>query len=143
MKPPVPLHERFIAKVQMTDTCWLWKGALNDGGYGRLMVDGHFMARAHRVSYELFIGPIPAGLDLDHLCRVRHCVNPYHLEPVTRRENLMRGETIPARNAAKVECPNGHPLSGDYLSRSEPSRRCRICYNRRMREYNARKSASR
>ena len=88
--------ERFWAKV-VNDTetgCWLWSGATTTG-YGRFhLAMGLPLVVAHRFAYETLVGPVPAGLDLDHLCRVRRCVNPAHLEPVTRRENLMRGDTI-------------------------------------------------
>lgn len=73
--------------------CWLWQGALNTKGYAVLSVGGRGGRRhyAHRLSYEIHVGPIPAGLQIDHLCRVRRCVNPAHLEPVTNRENVLRG----------------------------------------------------
>jgi hypothetical protein len=146
--PPARLaiESRFWPKVQKTDSCWIWTGALH-GGYGRLSLGGKgsLMARAHRISYELQVGPIPAGLDLDHLCRNRACVNPEHLEPVTRRENLLRGQTIPASNHAKVRCPAGHELSGAnlvaYDLRRHGTRKCRTCYNERARQYRRRRPA--
>ncbi len=82
---------RFLAKVEFSaDGCWDWCGWVAPNGYGqvRLMKKLYY---AHRLSYLAFVGEIPAGLDLDHLCRNRRCVNPYHLEPVTRKENLDRG----------------------------------------------------
>lgn len=81
---------------------------------------------AHRWAYEQFIGPIPEGLDLDHFaCDNPSCVNPAHVRPTTRRENLLRGNTIPAQERAKTHCLNGHPFAGDnvYVSR----RGCRHC----------------
>jgi hypothetical protein len=85
-----PLEERVWAKVEKTEGCWLWTAAISPNGYGKFMVSGR-PVNAHRLVYQLTVGPIPDGLDLDHLCRVRHCVNPDHLEPVTRSENLLRG----------------------------------------------------
>lgn len=88
------LAERFWPKVSKTDSCWLWQASLDGKGYGQIN-GGRTptrMMRAHRVAYELVIGPIPDGLDLDHLCRTPRCVNPDHLEPVTRRENTARGD---------------------------------------------------
>jgi HNH endonuclease len=92
------LELRFFRKVQYDGEtgCWLWQGALHSAGYGFLSVGGRNQL-AHRVAYRLFVGPIPDGLELDHLCRVKHCVNPAHLEPVTTAENLRRGrEARPA-----------------------------------------------
>ena len=80
---------RFWSKVDKTETCWLWAGALNNSGYGTIKIDGVTIG-AHRHAYELAGGVIPDGLDLDHLCSVRRCVNPDHLEPVTRSENIRR-----------------------------------------------------
>lgn len=91
-----PARERLWAKVVKTEDCWLWTGSRTTKGYGHLLVDGRF-TQAHRLAYELEVGPIASGLVIDHLCRVRHCVNPAHLEPVTNRENLRRG--IAARAA--------------------------------------------
>ncbi len=84
-------EERFWDKVERTETCWFWRGACNEKGYGYFHWDGHWR-KAHRFAYELLIGPIPEGLTIDHLCFVRHCVNPVHMEPVTLRENILRGE---------------------------------------------------
>lgn len=115
--------------------CWLWVGSVSRNGYGRINVrlqtGKHAPRSAHRIAYELLCKPIPAGLDLDHLCRTRCCVNPSHLEPVTRSENLRRGAgaTVARLRTAEIrECPQGHPLSGEnlYLSR-EGKRACRIC----------------
>lgn len=120
--------ERFCAKFTVGNraNCWLWHGAKMKDGYGNFKAAGRFV-RAHRYAYELLVGPIPEGLVLDHLCRVPLCVNPSHLEPVTRRENVLRGETVAASNAAKTHCKKGHPLSGDNLYEHGHSRHCRVC----------------
>lgn len=92
---------RFWRLVDKTDSCWLWLGAQNGKGYGRFTLSGRngWKRSAHRYAYELLVGPIAAGLDLDHLCRNRLCVNPEHLEPVTRRENLRRAGILDRRDA--------------------------------------------
>lgn len=97
---------RFWSKVDKrgADDCWLWTGALTTG-YGRFHVAvGVPLVLAHRFAYEALVGRIPRGLDLDHLCRVRACVNPAHLEPVTRRNNLMRGNTIVRAHHEDRDC---------------------------------------
>lgn len=122
---------RFWALVQITDTCWLWEGSLTDG-YGKFEPTTHIYYRAHRYAYEMIVGPIPEGLTLDHLCRVRHCVNPSHLEPVSIGENNLRGESIAAQNARKTICKYGHPLDADntWIVPSTGFRRCRTCARR-------------
>lgn len=99
---PAPFAVRYWSKVEWAsrDECWLWTGALNDSGYGVILIDDHrTLMYAHRVIYERFVGPIPAGMTLDHLCRTRHCVNPTHVEPVTNAENVRRG--VEARRAER------------------------------------------
>ena len=120
-----------------TSGCWLWTAAVLPDGYAALW-NGRRMAKAHRVIYELLRGPVPVGLDLDHLCRVRCCVNPDHLEPVTRRENIRRGVGPVAAHMAKTHCIYGHPFSGSNLivySSKPHHRRCRICTARHGRNY--------
>jgi hypothetical protein len=106
--------------------CWLWTGNQTHG-YGSIRVEGHHL-RVHRVVYEAMRGPIPEGLTIDHLCRVRNCVNPAHLEPVTAVENVMRGETITGINARKTHCVHGHPFDAENTRiRPDGSRACREC----------------
>lgn len=128
------LAHRFWAKVQKTDGCWLWTGARNNKGYGLVRVSGNLVL-VHRLSYESAIGPIPPELQIDHLCRVRLCVRPTHLEPVTGKENIRRG----AGHGHETECPRGHPYdeANTYI-RKNGSRNCRACQPARRREASAR-----
>lgn len=107
--------------------CWLWKGYVAPGRYAQFKVDGQ-PHLAHRWSYMTFVGPIPAGMQIDHLCVTPRCVRPTHLEPVTGRENLLRGRTFQAENAAKTECVNGHPFdeANTHIT-PKGTRRCRAC----------------
>lgn len=116
----------FLSRFERTDGCWEWKGGKFSWGYGRYQQDGQ-VHMAHRLAYEIFVGPIPDELQLDHLCRNRGCVNPAHLEPVTRRENILRGEAPPAANARKKHCVRGHKLEGQNLLMSAGKRQCRAC----------------
>ena len=131
------LPVRIVEKIAMGAECWLWLGAVSSSGYGRTTMNGRG-APAHRVVYEALLGPIPDGMTLDHLCRNRLCVRPDHLEPVTMRENTLRGVGPTAVNAAKTHCAKGHPLSGDNLGTLGPDgkwRRCRTCLRQTQREW--------
>jgi HNH endonuclease len=122
----LPLGGRFWSKVQRSESgCWEWTAA-KTVGYGRFADKGRTLL-AHRVAYELLIGPIPEGLQIDHLCRNPSCVNPAHLEPVTSRENLLRGVGEPARNAAKTHCPQGHEYSPENTYAYRGMRMCVEC----------------
>lgn len=126
------LEDRFWGRVDKTGDCWLWTAYIRHDGYGEFWVGGiKRRVLAHRYSYELARGTIPDGLQLDHLCRTRKCVNPAHLEAVTQRENLLRGETIPARNAAKKACPAGHEYTKENTYRFRNMRLCKICNRER------------
>lgn len=127
------VSDRFWAKVNKTESCWLWTAA-TAGGYGRFRVrtdKGWAMRGAHRWAYEAVRGPIPAGLVLDHLCRVRSCVNPDHLEPVTHAVNIVRGTGASARNAVKTHCPQGHEYTEEnthvVTTTAGYGRVCRAC----------------
>lgn len=110
--------------------CWVWSGAKDRWGYGQFGSNRRVVL-AHRWSYEYFVGPIEKGLTLDHLCRNRGCVNPAHLQVVTMRENILRGECPPANHARKTHCKYGHPLSGKNLAVwSNGVRVCRTCRRR-------------
>lgn len=137
-----PVHpwirvERFLRLIERTDTCWMWKGRIGPGGYGLF---GKVSRRAHRFTYELYIGPIPDGYEIDHLCHVRACVNPAHLEAVTPEENRRRAVHW---NFKKTHCLRGHPLYGDNLILTKTGgRQCRTCARRRGVEYLQRKRAA-
>jgi hypothetical protein len=117
--------------------CWIYQGSISNRGYGLFRAEGRTQL-AHRYAYKQLAGPIPDGLQLDHvkdLCTSKACAKPSHLEPVTPRENLMRGDTIAAANAAKVACPKGHPY--DYVNPSTAARGCKTCNRDKMRRRRA------
>ena len=124
-------QERLWAKVDKSGECWRWLGKFSRDGYGRHWRTGEGDRRAHRLAYELVRGPITGGLDLDHLCRNKWCVNPDHLEPVTVTENH-------ARRPRKSECPAGHPFDERNTHvRRNGKRECRTCMRDRQRERRA------
>ena len=126
------LPPRFWAKVNQTPTCWLWTASTRNG-YGAYFHAGQ-MTPAHRVAYEHLIGPIPEGLEIDHLCRVRACVNPAHLEPVTHQENQLRGPYIGGK-ANQTHCIHGHEFTpGNTYIRPNGTRNCLTCITTRTRQ---------
>ena len=136
-RKPQPLTlDRLLAKVSRNaEGCWLWTGWINDNGYGEIISFGKKI-RAHRAMYQLVVGLIPEELVLDHLCRVRHCVNPEHLEAVTHQQNILRGVGAAAINAKKTQCPQGHLLRGTNVLRRKKGRECRTCdINRKRAAY--------
>ena len=106
-RPYRQTKENVLSKIRRDGDCWIWTGSVAARGYGSVWWDGK-LRRAPRVIYEWHRGPIPRGLELDHLCRVHACVNPAHLEPVLHRVNILRGVGMGARNARKTHCPRGH-----------------------------------
>lgn len=118
--------------------CHEWTAGTDQDGYSQTSIGGRTV-RAHRVAYEMAKGPIPEGLQIDHLCRVRHCVNPGHLEAVTQQENIRRGEAGQHMRREGNECPSGHPMEGSNLY-VEPTgrRRCRECGREKVRRYRER-----
>ena len=111
--------------------CWIWLSTLDGDGYAKMKFGGK-NRRVARVAYQCTYGDIPAELVIDHLCRVRPCVNPAHLDLVTNRENTMRGETLAALNAAKTQCPQGHEYSW-----CGKRRYCKTCNRISMRQRRA------
>ena len=128
------IEKRFWAKVQVgqTSECWLWSGPCTPQGYGRYWA-GKNKVYPHRLAYELLVGPIPEGLTIDHLCRNPRCVNPAHLEPVTPRENTLRGYGLAALHAAKTHCLRGHPFDEENTRVYRGGRHCRKCCALRQR----------
>lgn len=129
------------------DECWLWAGKLNLDGYGYLYeysAGKNTTYGAHRVVFENDRQRIPEGLTLDHLCSVRRCINPEHLEVVTQRVNLLRGNTVAGNNSRKTHCPRGHKLSSNNIKKDNRGyRSCRTCHNLRERKrYWDKRSAS-
>lgn len=128
-------QERFQAKTRQRETgCIEWTGALTSTGYGSFYAAPGEYIPAHRWAYTQSKGEIPKGMQLDHLCRNRSCVNPDHLEPVTVRENLLRGNTVTARNRAVTHCPAGHEYTPEntYVAPGSPgNRHCKTCIHSR------------
>lgn len=149
----IPVEYRFWSRVDRNGPintwkpelgpCWLWLGSRRrDGGYGQIHVSYNAADRsrvvkfAHVYSYELMVGPIPVGLELDHLCRTIMCVNPTHLEPVTSDENKHRAKAF--RLATQLTCSRGHPWKGNTVPTSDGSRVCRECVRENQAEYRVR-----
>lgn len=148
-----PVRERIQSRVTVDPGgCWLMDGYLRNG-YALMRDDEGKQRDAHRVVYEEYVGPIPEGLQLDHVCHTldkdcgggftcphRRCVNPAHLEPVTHRENALRGVSFSAANAAKTHCANGHEYTPENTYYRKPTHRvCRICNNAAAQAYYRRK----
>lgn len=142
-RPSIDAHERVYGDPALpgriwdrletnADGCWLWTGGQNGKGYGQLLLAGRRWY-VHRLVYDVLIASIPPELTIDHLCRVRHCANPSHLEAVPNRVNLLRGDTIVAHCAAKIACPQGHPYDADNTYRDRGQRSCRACVTARQR----------
>ena len=153
----IPLIDRFwnFVSPEPNTGCWLWTGHCMKDGYGQFGIKATEVLLAHRAAYKFFVGPIPDGLELDHLCKTRCCVNPRHLEPVTHLENIRRGDAGVVRiaiNASITLCPQGHDYSPENTRISwckygtseklYPCRNCRECARIRNREYYLRHSTA-
>lgn len=143
----LPILTRLMRRtVYEANGCLTWHGKRDAQGYGRIEVrtgpgEGR-TAQTHRVAYEALVGPIPDGLQLDHLCRNTGCWRPDHLEPVTCRENLLRGNTFQARNASKTQCVNGHPFTDENTIKRKTGRGCRACQRKHLADHRARQRAA-
>lgn len=143
--------DRFWSKVDKSGECWVWTAAKFGNGYGLFKPDYRGKScLAHRVAYEIVVGPIPEGLTIDHLCRNHGCVNPSHLEAVTKRENTLRGVGPAAQHAQQTHCKHGHPFDDENTwIDSTGARHCRVCkraacqrwFNKHRDEYNTQKRA--
>ncbi|HEY6020211.1 MAG TPA: HNH endonuclease signature motif containing protein [Candidatus Paceibacterota bacterium] len=131
-----PLADRFWDKVDKSGSCWLWIGAVNEHGYGKVSAGGRKgkYKRAHVAAYEMEYGPVPEGLELDHLCHNRRCVRPDHLEAVTRQVNVNRGDNAKGKMVGHL-CKYGHALTPDNLYISNGRRACKTCSARRSKAY--------
>jgi hypothetical protein len=130
-----PIVDRLLFRTSIPEDrdndCWVWLGTTNDKGYAQMIGDNGRPIAAYRVSYQEFIGPIPDGMEIDHLCSNRKCINPKHLEAVTHYENILRGG-----NAAKEVCIRGHDLSDSdnvYITK-DGRRTCNACRRERYHE---------
>lgn len=146
-------EQRLLEKTLKTGACWLWQGAKDAAGYGYISRDGARRPgskgasgeRVHRVSYRLFKGEIATGLEIDHLCKVRNCLNPDHLEAVDRRTNILRSDSPGGVNARKTHCAKGHAYSPENTRIEYGKRRCLICikaWKRDLRERQKLKAGS-
>lgn len=131
MEEPIARFMKYVSPEPMSG-CWLWTGGLGNSGYGQSSLR-HKSISAHRLSYEIFVGKIPPGFHVDHLCRVRLCVNPKHLEAVSPRENVMRSNCTGANNIRKTHCIRGHEFTGNnlrvYYYHGKKQRICKTCEN--------------
>lgn len=140
---PRPLRERILSSIRVDENgCWRWQKYVKRNGYGQMGVPGQSSQYAHRVAYATFVGPIPEGLQIDHLCRVRDCCNPAHLEPVRGRTNVLRGVGFAAQHARVDKCPAGHLYDDEntYVRPIRDGRDCRTCRREAARQSQARRA---
>ena len=133
------LPERFAQKVEADGECWLWMASKDPCGYGQFYWQRR-VRKAHCVAYELVVGPVPTGLELDHLCRIRHCVRPSHLDPVPHLVNVKRG----IHGVLTTHCPSGHAYDATNTHMKQGGgRKCRACDRDRHNARNAQLRAER
>ena len=140
-RPDVPLIERLLRRVEVVDSgCWLYRGSLDSAGYSCLRINGA-NDRGHRITWQAVAGPIPGDRHLDHLCRVRSCVNPDHLEPVTVSVNTFGRALWPTGWPKATHCPRGHEMTEEntYRRPDNGGRQCWTCVRRRTKESNDRR----
>lgn len=137
----IAARERFMDFVEKTTSCWLWNGPKNQNGYGKVSLwkPKRTTIAAHKFLFQKINGELPKGMELDHLCRIRHCVNPDHLEIVTHRENTLRGISMVAVNAKKTHCKYGHEFTKKNTkickSRGTIERNCKTCHAINSKKY--------
>jgi hypothetical protein len=153
LRPEMELWERFWVKVNKNGPipdyrsdlgpCWMWESALESKGYGQFGIQGR-NRMAHRLSFMFYYGPIHDKLEVDHLCRAHACVNPAHLEAVTKRENMRRGVGRVASNMDRTHCWAGHEYTPEnlYINPASSQRVCRKCNNRWQRDYQERRKVT-
>lgn len=132
-----PLKDRILASIEIDDNeCWIWQKFIRPNGYGEIGAGKGRSNYAHRVAYEEWVGPIPEGLQIDHLCRVRSCCNPEHLEPVTGKVNVLRSESFAAIYAKATHCTQGHEFTPEntYIRPGRGGRDCRECRREAIRK---------
>ena len=127
-------RNRFWKKVLKSSGCWQWIGAKTPQGYGSFWT-GKFNSLAHRVAWKLMVGLIPDNMTIDHLCRNKLCINPNHLEVVTLRENILRGDNACSNNYKKTHCSKGHPLVAGIRPQKTEHRGCPICIKEKSQEW--------
>jgi hypothetical protein len=142
--PNATALDRLLAKIDIDPAtgCWNFTGRIESNGYGRIhAVAGEAPWLSHRLAYTLLVGDIPEGLTIDHLCRNRACCNPDHLEPVTVRENIRRGDSHAGRKARQTHCKRGHAFdeANTIRDRRNGGRICRQCKNEAQRRYRIRR----
>jgi len=149
-RTPAPVSERIMRRVAIVESgCWIWQGGTDRKGYGMMRAgaaDGFRHGYTHRLSYETFVGPIPDGLVIDHLCRVPPCCNPAHLEPVTTGENSRRGIGPSRRKEwarTRTHCFRGHEFTSENILIKKRQRSCRQCERDANTRYRQRKRQQR